>query len=125
VSALAQCFNRLAKASLLRLSKAIKSWIVRSREMGHHAVHANVLELPQRFCKLAHFVISHAEPSHPRINLEMNVCDHLRRSRRTIKRLDHIKAINHGRQLLSETDRFLPFPETAQAKNRLLNLRAS
>src|SRR5205814_6790574 len=125
VAALAQSFNCLTKARDLLIRKAIEVWIIRRRKMRHHAVHANILEWLKRIRELTHFVVTHAETPHARINLEMNISDLLRFTRRAIKSLDHVQAINDGHEQFVEAKLLLSFPESAQTEYGLLDTSAS
>ena len=125
VAALAQSFNCLTKARDLLIGEAIEVWIIRRRKMRHHAVHANILEWLKRIRELAHLVVTHAETTHARINLEMNISDLLRFTRRAIKSLDHVQPIDDGHERFIEAELFLSFPESAQTEYRLLDTSAS
>src|SRR5437763_390064 len=87
--------------------------------MRHHAVHANVLESLERIRELTHFVITHAEPPHAGINLEMHVRDLLCFACRAIESLNHVQTIDDGHERFVETKLLLSFPESAQTEYRL------
>ncbi len=67
-------------------------------------------ELPDR-------IVAHAQASHPRINLDVNIRDGVRRTGRAVHRLGHIQAIDDRREFVAQARLGLSLPESAEAED--------
>jgi len=97
------------------------SSFISSCEMRHQSVDANIRKPLQHLHKLDCLIKAHTQATHAGVDLYVHVGHDSGRSCRLVQCFDQIKTIDHRRQSMLQASRLLPFPKSAQTKDRLDN----